>query len=441
MAFPSTLYNPTPLTATSSDLPYVRVNTDETEIVGVQTKLGINGSGDTTTVDFKLSGILASDKAASLTGTEVLTNKTLTAPTLTGATLTIKDNAFTIQDDWDTTKQLVFQASGISTSTTRTLTAPDASTTIVGTDTTQTITNKTIGVTNLLNFHAPQGYLINGQINVAVASNNLTVSLFTNRNGTAPSATDPFYTRIANTPRTGSASIAVTKNAATNWCNAGASELATLAIDYFVYVIWNTGPVTPVLDIGFSRISSGKVYSDFSGTSTNEQYLAYGNATQPNSTDNVELLGKFTATLSAGAGYTWSISGTGNVINRPVYDTDWMTWAPTLVGFSANPTSTVYRYRMRNGVVDLQYNEGANGTSSTTGFTATLPMTALTLTNYTVVASASAFDNGSQLTSPARASIGSAGTTLSFAKDWSGAAWTNANGKRCVATTISYRYV
>src|SRR3990167_3333856 len=57
---------------------------------------------------------------------------------------TVADNVFTLQDDGDNTKQLQFQLSGISTGTTRTITVPDASTTIVGTDATQTLTNKTL---------------------------------------------------------------------------------------------------------------------------------------------------------------------------------------------------------------------------------------------------------------------------------------------------------
>lgn len=63
---------------------------------------------------------------------------------------TLKDTKFTLQDDGDTTKKAVFQLSGITTGTTRTFTVPDASTTIVGTDTAQTLTNKSIGSTNSL---------------------------------------------------------------------------------------------------------------------------------------------------------------------------------------------------------------------------------------------------------------------------------------------------
>jgi hypothetical protein len=60
------------------------------------------------------------------------------------SSITIADNGFTLQDDSDATKQVQFQLSGVTTGTTRTLTIPDASTTLVGTDATQTLTNKTI---------------------------------------------------------------------------------------------------------------------------------------------------------------------------------------------------------------------------------------------------------------------------------------------------------
>jgi hypothetical protein len=74
------------------------------------------------------------------TDSQTLSNKTLDNTT----TATIKDANFTIQDDGDTTKQAKFQASSISASTTRTYTLPDATTTLVGTDATQTLTNKAI---------------------------------------------------------------------------------------------------------------------------------------------------------------------------------------------------------------------------------------------------------------------------------------------------------
>lgn len=57
---------------------------------------------------------------------------------------TLDDDNFTLQDNSTTTKKAQFQCSGISADTTRTFTFPDASTTLVGTGATQTLTNKTL---------------------------------------------------------------------------------------------------------------------------------------------------------------------------------------------------------------------------------------------------------------------------------------------------------
>jgi hypothetical protein len=57
---------------------------------------------------------------------------------------TFQDSIFTIFDNADTTKKLKFEVSGVTTGTTRTLMVPDASTTLVGTDAIQTLTNKTL---------------------------------------------------------------------------------------------------------------------------------------------------------------------------------------------------------------------------------------------------------------------------------------------------------
>jgi hypothetical protein len=64
-------------------------------------------------------------------------SQTLTNKTLTDASTFIVDNT-------DDTKKLNFELSTITPGNTRTITVPDANTTIVGTDATQTLTNKTI---------------------------------------------------------------------------------------------------------------------------------------------------------------------------------------------------------------------------------------------------------------------------------------------------------
>jgi hypothetical protein len=53
---------------------------EDDTIEALQAKVGADGSAVTTSHDYKLSGVTGSDKAVSKTGTETLTNKTLTAP-------------------------------------------------------------------------------------------------------------------------------------------------------------------------------------------------------------------------------------------------------------------------------------------------------------------------------------------------------------------------
>lgn len=69
---------------------------------------------------------------------------------------TVADDVLTVQNAADPTRQLRFSAAGVSANTTRTLTAPNASTTLVGTDTTQTLTGKTISGTDNTLSDVPQ---------------------------------------------------------------------------------------------------------------------------------------------------------------------------------------------------------------------------------------------------------------------------------------------
>lgn len=71
------------------------------------------------------------------TGDEIVFGTTI-------ATADFQDDGLTISDNGDNTKKIAFDAASITTGTTRTLTAPDASGTITLNDATQTLTNKTL---------------------------------------------------------------------------------------------------------------------------------------------------------------------------------------------------------------------------------------------------------------------------------------------------------
>lgn len=66
-------------------------------IEALEAKVGVTGSAVTTSHDYKLSGVTGSDKAVSKTGTETLTNKTLTAPKITAGS-DAKGDIFQLSD-------------------------------------------------------------------------------------------------------------------------------------------------------------------------------------------------------------------------------------------------------------------------------------------------------------------------------------------------------
>ena len=216
-----------------------------------------------------------------------------------------------------------------------------------------------------------QGFLINGKIVTSVASNNLTVAIKTLA-GADPSASDVVYVRIGNSVRSITSALSVTLNAGTNYFNAGASEFATKEIDYFVYLGYRASNSSVFL--GFSRIPYAITYADINTTSTNELYLPYS-GTAPASSDEMEVVGRFNAILSAGASYNWSLPGTSIVISRPIYETRWLNFAPTYTGFSAAPSTDVGKYKISGTTIDFKLVTTA-GTSNSTSKSFTLPLTA-----------------------------------------------------------------
>lgn len=216
----------------------------------------------------------------------------------------------------------------------------------------------------------PQGVLMNGKIAVSVASNNLTVAIKTMA-GADPSASDPVYVRIGDTVRTITAALSVTRNAGTNWCNAGGAELVTLEVDYFVYLGYNA---TDGVTIGFARIPYARSYGDFSAITTDEKYAAISTITTASVTDYYELIGRFAATLSAGAAYTWSVPTFTalNLIQRPIFETRLLSCSPVFSGYSVLPTVTT-KYQISGNRLFFNMRTAADGTSNATFNNFTLP--------------------------------------------------------------------
>jgi hypothetical protein len=212
-----------------------------------------------------------------------------------------------------------------------------------------------------------RGQMINGKIAVTVGSNNLTVALKTSL-GNDPSTSDPVAIRIGDTVRTVSSALSVTANAATNWGNAGGATLATKEIDWFVYLGYNS---TDGVVIGFSRIPSANCYNDFSATSTNEKFCKISTVTNAAATDYYDVIGRFAATLSAGAGYTWTVPTFTaiNIIQKPIYETRRLAWTAGWVGITGITDVSKYQIIRDRLIIDIN----VSGTGSGTSFTGTAP--------------------------------------------------------------------
>ena len=91
-----------------------------------------NGSATVLTDSTGYTRTPADGKFATLTGVQVLTNKTVT------------DTSFAIQDVADNTKKAKFEASSISTATTRTYTLPNVNGTLITTGDTSSVSNATL---------------------------------------------------------------------------------------------------------------------------------------------------------------------------------------------------------------------------------------------------------------------------------------------------------
>lgn len=92
MAYPTTIDTFT-THATGDVIEASYDNSQQVAISALEAKVGVDSSAVTTSHDYKLSGVTSSDKAVSKTGTETLTNKTLTAPIITSPTINLTSDA------------------------------------------------------------------------------------------------------------------------------------------------------------------------------------------------------------------------------------------------------------------------------------------------------------------------------------------------------------
>jgi hypothetical protein len=248
-----------------------------------------------------------------------------------------------------------------------------------------TILTSNIDTFSFKNLNAPEGFLINGKIVPSVASNNLTVAIKTLA-GNDPSASDPVYVRIGDVIRTITTTTqTAVVTAGTNWFNSGSAELAGKEIDYFVYAQWDNSENK--VNVGFARIPYATISTDFVANNVsegiNERYFRTTTEGIILETSDIFVnIGRFAATLSAGASYNWSVPtfNAGNLIQRPVYESrrllfDTVRTATAPMTITSNEAAFgFYVISGRNCFVVI-YSYGDFGGTATSTFGTTLPFT------------------------------------------------------------------
>lgn len=103
----------------------------------------INNADNTKKIQFQLNGLTtATTRVVSFPDADLTIAGTVTTQTLSNKSLV--DNSTFVISNADNSKKITFDVSAVTTATTRTIAFPDSNTTILGTDSTQTVSNKSL---------------------------------------------------------------------------------------------------------------------------------------------------------------------------------------------------------------------------------------------------------------------------------------------------------
>ncbi len=234
-------------------------------------------------------------------------------------------------------------------------------------------------------------------ITTSVASWNLTVAL-KNYEGNDPTPSKPVKIQIGGVIRTITSALSCPVYSGANALNLWSAELATKEADIFVHLYWYDTATPARVWICIARLP---IVTDLSIWYLDEKgiYYDYDGSHSPSATTPVVNIGRFNATLSAGAGYTWSIPATSVIINNPTFFTRTIQWW-SQTWWTAN--NLLFYYTINWDRVDFSFD--ASGTSNSTSSYITLPFSAKTIMAHNFALGLT-YDNWVDLTTPWRADL------------------------------------
>jgi hypothetical protein len=155
--------------------------------------------------------------------------------------------------------------------------------------------------------------------------------------------------------------------------------------------------------------------------------------------------GNTTVTVTGGSDYTVANAAiTDNYISyveNPEGFPDWFNYAPSITGYSANPTNSIYRFCIKGRTVTILLTEVTPGTSNSVNTTYSLPVSAIGTANVNpTVKNTYATDNGAGVTTSMGTILAATPTLLSCYKTEVGGAWTGSGGKAFAAKGFEISY-
>lgn len=160
--------------------------------------------------------------------------------------------------------------------------------------------------------------------------------------------------------------------------------------------------------------------------------------------DSSYSAGTTTVTLTGGSDYSLANAS----VTNPYYSRttspwgfpQWFNWSPSITGFSSNPSGAVYRFSIVGRTVHVAIRQLNNGTSNSSGFTLSAPVTAATITNMWWIGIANNENSGNLETGVAQLQIQSGASTITLARNASASGWTATGGKRITTGALTYEF-